>query len=310
MAQSLKIRIALPLALAFSLFLVATRAHAEEGISEFPPLRAIENVFALNFDRREYTYVEYPDRALRLDLYTPTTSMPESGYPLVVWFHGGGWVAGNKRVDLFVKDLTDLGYAVASVQYRLANDAKWPAQFDDARTALYWLIRNAKKLDLDTSQIAVSGQSAGAHLALLLGFAGSKSIARSRSPRLAEDAIKAVIAMYPPTDLVDLVPGDQRWSDLHPVAILLGQPLAAAREPAEEASPINHVSAYAPPVFLLHGDSDPVVPLSQSRKLASRLEGYGVPYRFDIREGDGHAFGLNYEMLLQADDFLKQHLHP
>jgi len=281
---------------------------SEETIAEFPLVRGFENLFGLNFDRREYTYIQTPDHSLELDLYTPTTREPPAGYPLVLWLHGGGWIAGNKRVDLFIKDLTDLGYAVASVEYRLATEAKWPAQFDDARTALVWLLRNSEQLKIDPTRVAVSGQSAGGHLALLLAFAGSKSIKGAGSPKLPPEAVKAVIAMYPPTDLVDLVPGDQTTSDLHPVAILLGQPLASARQPAEEASPIRHATSSAPPVFLLHGDSDPVVPIEQSRKLAVRLERLGVPYRFDVREGDGHAFGLNYEMLHSVDTFLSDKL--
>jgi acetyl esterase/lipase len=161
-----------------------------------------------------------------MDLYVPQTDKPA---PVVVWIFGGSWKFGSKGFHVNVRDLTRYGIVVASIQYRLSGSDKYPAQIDDCRTAVEWLRTHSRDYGLDPQRIGVSGESAGGHLAALLGT-------MEGAP-----GIRAVFAMYPPTDLVKLgrmysEPGKE--SDIEK---LLGGPIEDKLALAYEASPINHV---------------------------------------------------------------------
>ena len=102
--------------------------------------------------RRGLEYSAAPGREpTLLDLYTPDgVARP----PLVVWIHGGGWSAGDKFPTPAVR-LVAAGYAVASVDYRLTGEAKFPAQIHDCKAAIRWLRANARKYNLDSAHIGV-----------------------------------------------------------------------------------------------------------------------------------------------------------
>jgi len=255
----------------------------------------------LNIDavRREFVYQKLPNEELELDIYYPREAPPANGYPVIIWFHGGGWILGSKRQDVFVRHFPRYGYAVASVEYRLAQGDPFPAQIRDARTAAWWLWKNARALDLDPQAMVVAGQSAGGHLALLL--AGPQGENRKGwGPSVPRGTLKAVAAMYPPTDLLRLVPPSARDNPLHPVALLLGGKVNEHMALAREASPLFQAKAGDPPTFLLHGESDKVVPVEQSVLLAKKLKSLSVPTRLTLTDG-GHAFTLYPD---QVDDLL------
>jgi acetyl esterase/lipase len=227
-----------------------------------------------------------------LDLYIPEASEPP---PVIVWFHGGGWKYGDKRYRFLIRNLTREGFAVATVDYRLSPRAKWPAQRDDCLAAVKWLRRHAGKLGIDASRMGLAGDSAGGHLAALLGV-------MEGSPK-----IKAVFAIYPPTDLVELAHfhGDKPKSLL---TELLGGTVQAKSREAREASPVNFVDAKDPPFLFLHGDRDKVVPLEQSRMLQRKLHEAGVEAVLRIAKGKGHAFVLDPTELQAAARFFRKNL--
>ena len=128
--------------------------------------------------------------AQRLDLYTPPRG--ETPYPLVVVIHGGGWTVGDKRGELpsaAIPGFLDLGYAVASVNYRLAGEAVFPAQLLDVKAAIRYLRADAPVFHLDPDRFAVVGESAGAHLAALLGT--TQAFAEFDDPALGNQACRA-----------------------------------------------------------------------------------------------------------------------
>lgn len=244
--------------------------------------------------------------AERLDLYEPATG--EVRYPLVIIIHGGGWVVGDKRGDLpmaAIPGLLDSGYAVASINYRLTSEGVFPAQLLDAKAAVRFLRANADAFHLDPDRIAVVGESAGAHLALLLGT--TADVPHFDDPALGNpgvsSAVQAVVDFYGPADLTTA--DTQRTlnascpSEPDPnIASLLGSPPAAAGDLAAAASPVFylHPSQSLPPFFIAHGDADCVVPYQQSVELHEAIEAV-APGRsmLAIVPGSGHYLDFNFE---------------
>jgi len=234
-----------------------------------------------------------PDgRPLALDLYVPRTEKPA---PLIVWIHGGGWKIGSKGFRLLIKDLTRHGFAIASMDYRLSTRAKWPAQHLDCVEAIEWLRKHGAEYHIDPSRMALSGDSAGGHLAALIGL------------EHGEPRIRAVLALYPPTDLVAL--GEVfRDNPRNLIVQLFGDSFENTKTVAAEASPVNHVAANAPPFLFIHGDKDDTVPLDQSFALDKLLRENGTESRILVMKGRGHAFSLNRQNLEEAQAFFTRAL--
>lgn len=214
-------------------------------------------------------------RPLSLDLRTPDT--PD--VPLVVFLHGGGWLRGSRKV--FTPGISDAqsfdrivaaGFAVASCEYRLSGEARFPAQLDDVDAALAWLRAHGADHGVDASRVVLWGVSAGATLAALTG--------------LRRDDIRGVVDWFGPADLFAMadhdtgeLPADTRE------ARWLGAPAADLPDAARLASPALQVHAGAPPFHIAHGTEDEHVPLSQSAALASSLLGVGADV--DLHEVPG-----------------------
>ena len=229
---------------------------------------------------------------LRMDLYVPPTV---EAAPVVIWIFGGSWRIGSKAYHVNVRDLTRHGMAVAAIQYRLSGTATYPAQIEDCAEALRWLQSHGSHYHIDPSRIGLSGESAGGHLAALLGtMKGTPSV-------------RAVFAMYPPTDLVTLgrkYANPQQPSDIDR---LFGGPIEQKLKAAREVSPVNHVTSSSPPFLLMHGSLDELVPLQQSEKLNNRLHDAGVESTLIVVPGKGHWFRLTEDQLKKVADFFRQH---
>lgn len=249
--------------------------------------------------------------AQRLDLYEPPGgSRP---YPLVVIIHGGGWTVGDKRGELpsaAIPGFLDLGYAVASINYRLAPAAVFPAQLIDVKAAIRYLRARADVYGLDPDRFAVVGESAGAHLALLL--ATTADVGTFDDPAFGNvgvsSAVQAVVDFYGPSDL-STADSQRALNPLCPddpdpnIAALLGASPGDAPALAATASPVTylHSGQDLPPVFIAHGDADCVVPYQQSIALHDAIEAV-APGRsqLSIVPGSGHYLDFDYESQSQA----------
>ena len=225
-------------------------------------------------------------------------------FPAIVHFHGGGWRVGERSSLGPVLDgmgfspfrrLTDAGFVVVSADYRLSGTAHFPAQLDDAKAAVRWLRDRAGEFNVDPDRIYAWGDSAGGHLASLVGLTPADT--DSGDTPLTR-GVAAVAAWYAPADLLRMAeqslpnavaraddPGSRE-------ELLIGAVLAEAPGKAAAASPVNHVTAAAPPFLLVHGTADRFVPAAQSAALAAALEAAGADVELLLIEDADHMWTL------------------
>jgi acetyl esterase/lipase len=250
--------------------------------------------------RRAVEYAAPPGhRPLLLDLYTPRATPA----PLIMFVHGGGWRLGTRSVfcptwrdwdpNPFHRLVAE-GFAVASVDYRLSGEAVFPAQLEDVTAAARWLHRRANELGVDGRRLVAWGESAGGHLAALLGLTTGRPDGAVDDTATA--AVAGVVDWYGPANLLtvtaqarpDAVASSD--SDDSRESLLLGAPLPAVPDRARRASPVTYVHPGAPPFHLAHGADDRFVPTEQSCELAEALRKAGVPVTLDVVPGADHLW--------------------
>ncbi len=239
-------------------------------------------------------YATASNMELKLDLYVPKSrSAPR---PLVVLFHGGGWVAGQKeRNVLQLLPYLRLGWAAVNVEYRIARNALAPAAVEDCRCALRWVYSHARQYGLDPSRIVLTGSSAGGHLALISGFLPDQSRFDRQCPtedpmrwRSAEEPrvrVAAIVNWFGITDVAELLEGPHAKH----YAIEWFGSLADRQDLARELSPLSYVRPGLPAVITIHGDQDDVVPYSQALRLHEALDKAGVANRLISIKGAQHG---------------------
>ncbi|WP_345801352.1 alpha/beta hydrolase [Microbacterium sp. AZCO] len=217
-------------------------------------------------------------RPLSLDLRTTDVA----GAPVVVFLHGGGFLRGSRKVftpgipasDSFDR-IVAAGFAVASCEYRLSGEARFPAQLDDVDAAIAWLHAHAEEYGMDASRLVIWGVSAGGTLAALTG--------------LRRTDVAGVVDWFGPADLFTMAEHDTgeapedtreaRW---------IGGPAVTRPDAARMASPVHQVHADAPPFHIAHGTADEHVPFAQSEGLAHALEAAGADVDFRAVTGAKH----------------------
>lgn len=268
---------------------------------------------------KDIPYVPSGDEAQRLDLYLPeqTTDRP---LPLIVCIHGGGWRGGSKAWCPMIP-MVGRGYAVASVEYRFSHKAIFPAQIQDCQAAIRWLRANSKKYNFDPNHFGVIGGSAGGHLVALLGTAGGKkAFAPIGGNEEQSDRVQAVCDYYGPTDfntVMQQAADDKNVKNVFkfntpsdPYSGLIGVSLDADKQKSDAVSPVHYVSADNPPILILHGTHDALVPYAQSTEFVAALKAKGVQVLLQTLPGSGHggpAFGKPAVTAL-IRDFFDKHL--
>lgn len=234
--------------------------------------------------KNDIVFADAGDRPLRLDLYSPGETNIGAA---VILLHGGGWSRGDKSMLAEqAKALAREGFTAIVPEYRLTGEARWPAQIHDVKRAIRWTRSQAAALGFDPERICLQGHSAGAHLALLA--AGTPAEGEFDPPQAdpgVSTAVAAVAAVYPP---VLMYRGETRPSGGTPARALPGSD--ASDEVAALASPISHVGPAFPPVMLLHGDGDKVVPVSASRRFEEAMRAAGASVDVHIFAGLPHGF--------------------
>ena len=257
----------------------------------------------------EHLGVEYGNvggRSLKLDLYVPQSSKPT---PAIVFIHGGAWSKG-KREDMkfYAVHFAKLGYAAATISYRLSSEAPFPAAVQDAKCAMRWMRAQAKQYNIDSSRIAVSGNSAGGHLSMMIGYSsGDKTLEGDGGHAKFSSKPQAVINFYGPADLTreDAVTNGS-------VVQFIGAGFDEAEKKFKQASPLLHITKDAPPTLTFHGTVDSLVNISHADRLDKTLKSFGVEHVYERYDGWGHVMDLaadvNKRCLYMMEKFLAKHV--
>lgn len=251
-------------------FVQAFPGAAKDHASLRPaPLSVRDLLLGLPVTRGEPRTLVYARRGgsdLRLDF------LPASGAagpaPCLLVVHGGGWDGGDRRqLDELNHHLARRGYAVASLDYRLAPAHRYPAPVEDVGAALAYLRSHAAGLRIDSSRLVLLGRSAGGQIALQAAYAGR------------EAGLRGVIAFYAPADMVFgySLPVNPRILDSRKLMEnYLGGTYGAVPDAYRASSPVEAVASGSPPTLLLHGHPDVLVAYEHTRRLRARLASLGV----------------------------------
>jgi acetyl esterase/lipase len=241
-------------------------------------------------------------RPMTLDLYVP----PKAGgaKPLVIYIHGGGWTGGTSRnaaayanFPAVLANLAARGYVVASVNYRLSGEARFPAAADDVDASIRWLRAHAADYGIDKTRVGIWGGSAGGQLAGLAATDCSPGDDKTES-----DCVQAAVLWYPVTDFATAggpapaaapPPTAARPAGARPAGgpgAYLGCQPAACPDVVAKASPVSFVDPKDPPTLFVHGTADKTVSFTQSQQMLAKLKAAGVKAELVDLPGFDHSF--------------------
>ena len=268
-----------------------------------------ENISDVSAVHREVTYARAIGfRPLKMDIWLPRRAA--APVPLVVWVHGGAFQLGDRRElpptfapDSVFRLLNEAGIACATVDYRHCLEAPFPAQLHDLKAAVRYLREYAADLGVDPERFGAWGESAGGHLVARLGLTGGRDdLHGGLGAQGHPSGVSAVVDFYGVSSLVDIPPMNTP-EGLFPPALTAAVPAGMSLQPEymlvggsddpallAAASPVSYVTADAAPFLLIHGDSDGLVPHSQTDLLAAALAKAGVEHEVVTIKGGDHCF--------------------
>jgi acetyl esterase/lipase len=238
---------------------------------------------------KDIPYATVGARTLTLDLHRPAGAAHP---PLLVWVHGGAWRKGDKSSA--PSGFVDRGIAVASLDFRLSTEARFPAMVHDIKGAIRFLRASAETYGYRADRIAIGGDSSGGHLAALVGVTSGSAELEGTVGGHADrpSAVQAVLDYYGATDLTTILDQSTPFGlDVRRPALdlLFGGPPDIKKALAELASPVRHVDATDPPLLIFHGDRDPQMPINQSHELQGAYEQLGLDVTFVVVHGSAHG---------------------
>jgi acetyl esterase/lipase len=273
------------------------RRNARAPAEPAPAPKAMPEPLSVTVDRG-VLYDTIGGYKLYLDVARPKEGGP---YPCVVLFHGGAWMGGSRQelsggprkkdgklAPSIIEQVAARGYVAASVSYRLAPKYPFPAQIQDARAAVRFLKASAKDYGIDRDKFAAGGFSAGAHLALLLGLADKVDGWDAGNNTDQSARVQCVVDFFGPTDLC-LYSSSPGLEDGYMVPVF-GKACKTDPEVYKKASPITYASKNAPPVLILHGTFDVIVPIIHSENLEKKLKDAGATTELLTVSGAGHGW--------------------
>ena len=216
----------------------------------------------------------------KLDLYIPSGAT--GVLPVVIWTGGSAWMAdtGKRTAPGVAAQLNPAGYAVAGVSIRSSSQVQFPGQLHDIKAAIRWLRANAPRYNLDPNRIAIMGDSSGGWTTAMAALTGdAPEMEGSVGTTGVSSKVQAAVAFYPPTNFLTMdawalkkcgQPGchDEPTS---PESRLVGCAIQTCPEKVQAANPVRYVTAADPPMMILHGGSDPLVPHNQGEQLYMAL---------------------------------------
>lgn len=266
---------------------------------------------------RDIEYAVVGTTALKLDLYLADND-PARAKPWMVWVHGGAWRSGSKS-DVPIAAMQSMGFAIASVDYRLSPVAPFPAQIHDIKAAIRFLRANHQRYRLDPDRAVIAGASAGGHLAALVGVSdGVKELDGDIGDHLTVSSrAQAIVSFYGAANLQTILSQSTPFGlnmRVPALELLLGGQPEAKPELARLASPVEHVDRLDPPLWLYHGDQDPQMPINQAHELHGAYKRVQRPVQFEVihnAKHGGREFFEESRLRKLSDDLLRElNVHP
>ncbi|SDI14489.1 Acetyl esterase/lipase [Planococcus glaciei] len=222
--------------------------------------------------------------AQQLDIYLPNEG--EGPFPVIVAIHGGGFKEGDKTgADLApMLEGVNRGYAVVAVNYRLSQEAFFPAAISDVKAAIRYVKANAEEYNLNPDKIAAWGGSAGGHLAALAGTSGDSDALKGKNRENINytSEVQAVVDWYGQIDFLKI---DEQFADSgitpklgernaagSPESKYMGRSLLEKIDEVKKANPESYITENDPAFLIQHGTADPNVPVQQSVNFAENLK--------------------------------------
>lgn len=263
------------------------------------------------------TYAQVPGwlgnttRDLKLTVIRHFQTDDDRRYPVIFWFAGGGWMDTDHNVHL--PDLVDLahaGYIVVGVEYRDSNKVQFPGQLEDAKAAVRYLRANADRFQADPNRFVTMGESAGGHLASMLGVTNGRQEFDQGDHLDVSSDVQAAVPFYGVVDPLSAKQGSATNDFDFVYRNLLGAEPEAAPDLDQAANPLTYIDRRTVPFLIFHGTDDKVVPVQDSERLYEQLIASQVPADLYILKGAEHmdVKFLQPQVLKIIEDFLTQHL--
>jgi acetyl esterase/lipase len=271
--------------------LIASDLGRPRQRSSFRPLSAV----ALHRRYAEHGGISYgPDRVHRLDIWRRGDLPISAAAPVLLYFPGGGWIYGSRRLQAhrMLAHLAERGWVCLSVDYRVAPHSRWPTHIHDVKRAIVWAKRNVASYGGNAEFIALSGCSAGGHLASLAGLTANDPQFQEGFED-ADTSVDAVVSIYGRYDWEDRAGEDRArfMAFLEQVVVRQGQ--SSVPEVFRAASPIARVGIDAPPFLVIHGAADTIIPVAEARKFVASLRAVSLSACvYAELYGAGHGFDL------------------
>jgi acetyl esterase/lipase len=294
--------------------LVCLGAHAQSRAADGP---SVDEIAVLH----EIPYRSGASKSWRLDL-AMKKDLRGKPRPGIVVIHGGGWVEGDKSSFVFgqrtapanIVDFAKLGFVAVTINYRLSNEAPFPAALEDCKCAVRWLRAHAKEYHLDPDHIGAYGNSAGGHLAMLLAMVGRDAGLEGEGPYQMESSlVQAAVSDSGPIDLIH----EYRDSQISEVVkrFLGGPPEGERVSIYRKASPLHQIKPNMPPLLLIYGGSDLQVPIVTADEFVLALGKIGAPdvtyYRLAYVDHCPHSLVGIPGLQRDVDEFfLRTLMHP
>jgi acetyl esterase/lipase len=259
-----------------------------------------------NFTRKEdVIYGRKHGTALTMDVFTPKEKPNGAG---IIWTVSGGWFSSHANINLdFLRELLNRGYTVFAVVHGSQPKFTIPEAVEDMNTAVRYIRSHAADYGVDPNRLGITGGSAGGHLSLMIGTAGTEGNPNADTPEgKASSRVQAVACFFPPTDFLNYgtpgfawlnqgpkdnfrAPFDfEQWNPDRKFFEKVDEP--TREEIARQVSPAYHVSKDDPPTLLIHGDKDYLVPIQQSELIIEKFKAEGVPCELVVKKGDAHGW--------------------
>jgi acetyl esterase/lipase len=273
------------------------------------------------YDRKEdVVYGRKYGSALTMDVFTPTANANGAGVIFVV---SGGWYSGHEAINTgFLDELLRRGYTVFAVVHGSQPKYTIPEILEDMHRAVRFIRHHARDYHIDPDRIGISGGSAGGHLSLMQGTAGTAGNTGAKDPIDRESSrVQAVGCFFPPTDFLNYgkpgeialgcgilrdfkAPFDFHEYDPARKAFVPITDVGKIIEIGRQISPITHVSPDDPPTLIIHGDRDFLVPIQQAEIIVDKLKSAGVEAKLVVKKGEAHGWNdWHKDMAIIADWF-------